>query len=69
MMSWGTRSQNSHDAVRNGRHWQVNKTRCKWDHPLSGDNLKFTKRGHRQCRACLARRNREYLAKKALANA
>lgn len=62
-LSWGTRSENSYDAVENGRHWQVNKTHCKHGHPLSGDNL-LPNLKHRKCRACARRRNQEYVARK-----
>ncbi|MHA7703387.1 NUMOD4 motif-containing HNH endonuclease [Mycobacterium sp. ML4] len=68
-LSWGTRSQNSYDAVRNGRHWQVNKTHCKHGHPLSGDNLRLSPDGHRLCKECGRRRGREHLARKRLRQA
>jgi hypothetical protein len=64
-LCWGTRSENSYDAVRNGRHWQANKTHCIYGHPLAGGNLLPTK--HRLCRECARRRNREYRARKASA--
>lgn len=35
------------------------KTHCRYGHPLSGDNLVASSRGHRVCRTCAARRNRE----------
>lgn len=38
-LEWGTRSQNSLDAVRNGKNKNANKTHCKRGHSLSGDNL------------------------------
>lgn len=63
-LSWGTRSQNSYDAVRNGRHWQVNKTHCKFGHALSGENLRVSSRGHRHCKECGRRRGREHVARK-----
>lgn len=63
-LSWGTRSDNSHDAVRNGRHWQVNKTHCsKRGHPLIGDNIKRDALGNRHCRECARIANRDYLAR------
>ena len=62
-LSWGTRSYNSYDAIRNGRHWQVNKTHCINGHPLSGDNL-LPNLKHRKCRACARRRQREYVERK-----
>lgn len=61
-LSWGTRSKNSYDAVRNGRHWQVNKTHCKHGHLLSDQNLLPGQ--YRKCRECARRRNREYVARK-----
>lgn len=67
-LCWGTRSENSHDAVRNGRHWQVNKTHCKHGHPLSGDNVKLSAKGYRHCRTCSRRRAVEYLARKRAAS-
>lgn len=62
-LSWGTRSENSHDAVRNGKHWQVNKTHCIHGHPL--DAAYVNSRGHRICRECNRRRNAEYVRRKA----
>ena len=34
-------------------------THCKYGHPLSGDNLHVSKRGHRVCRACDNRRSKQ----------
>lgn len=66
-LSWGTRSENSFDAVANGRHWQARKTHCKHGHPLSGDNLAIKTTGHRQCKQCQRRRRREHVERKATA--
>lgn len=63
-LTWGTRSENSNDAVKNGRHWQVNKTHCKNGHALEGDNLRTDKRGFRHCRECGRIRGRKYLQRK-----
>lgn len=63
-LCWGTRRENSYDAVKNGRHWQVRKTHCKRGHPLTGDNLRISQRGHRQCKECGRQRNRAHLARK-----
>lgn len=63
-LCWGSRSENSFDAVRNGRHWQVNKTHCKRGHLLSGDNLRITQRGHRSCKECGLIASRAYLTRK-----
>lgn len=64
-LSWGTRSQNLLDAVRNGRHWQVNKTHCKQGHPLSGNNLRIrSKSGNRDCKECGRIRSRKHAQRK-----
>lgn len=52
---WGTPSENSYDYVRNGRHHNANKTRCKRGHLLVGSNLikdKGVPDHWRRCRAC-----------------
>lgn len=64
-LSWGTRSENAYDAVRNGRHWQVNKTHCKNGHPLSGDNLRITHRGSRSCKECGRIASRKHVQRRA----
>ena len=38
--------------------------KCIAGHPLDGDNLYVTPDGRRQCRVCLARRQREFQAKR-----
>jgi hypothetical protein len=40
-------------------------THCIHGHELSGDNLKVQASGQRTCRACNARRQREYVARRA----
>jgi len=55
---WGTRSDNLRDAVRNGRHWQANKTHCKWGHEFTPENTAIHRSGGRQCRACRTARSR-----------
>lgn len=51
---YGTKSDNSDDAVRNGVHQMTMRKRCPLDHPLDGDNLRpdVAKDGHRGCLAC-----------------
>lgn len=69
-LRWGTRSENLHDMVRNGRHHAANKTHCKRGHPLSGTNVKPQSYGRpgRSCRICAKEQDRRrYLAKKASA--
>ncbi|QXN74668.1 HNH endonuclease [Mycobacterium phage JeTaime] len=51
-LAWGTGSENQHDSVRNGRHAQSRKVKCRNSHPLSGDNLYVTPAGERACREC-----------------
>jgi hypothetical protein len=45
---------------------RARQTHCKNDHPLSGENLKINKRGHRSCRTCCKawqKANREHLTR------
>jgi HNH endonuclease/NUMOD4 motif len=63
-LSWGTKSDNAFDMIRNGRHFQVNKTVCKWGHPLVGANVRLDSRGYRHCKECGRRRGREWLQRR-----
>ncbi|MBP2370209.1 NUMOD4 domain-containing protein [Pseudonocardia parietis] len=51
---WGSHSENSHDAVRNGNHTQARKVACPLDHLLVDPNLvpSSTRQGGRGCLAC-----------------
>lgn len=53
-LTYGSRSENLHDAVRHGAHHQTRKTRCRWGHRLIEPNLRACKSalGHRGCLAC-----------------
>lgn len=52
-LSAGSQRDNIHDQIDRGRHRYSNKnSSCKSGHPLDGDNLYLTSKGHRQCRAC-----------------
>lgn len=53
-LRWGTRSDNLHDAVRNGRHRGTQKTHCPRNHPLEAPNLVAStlRSGRRACLAC-----------------
>lgn len=53
-LSYGTRSKNMHDRVRNGKHHAVEKTHCPRGHLLAMPNLvaSMQSRGHRACLAC-----------------
>lgn len=46
---------------------KARQTECIHGHPLSGDNLYIATNGRRQCRACAARRQREFHARRAAA--
>lgn len=54
-LRYGTRTENHHDAVRHGTHYNARKTRCPHGHPYSGDNTYVSPRGERSCRTCRGR--------------
>ena len=62
-LRWDTESANQYDKVRNGNHHAARKTHCKFGHNLTPENIKWTNLGHRHCRECARRRNREYQAR------
>lgn len=49
---WGTPTDNVADCIRNGKHPNANKDRCKRDHAFTPENIYRTKSGARQCRKC-----------------
>lgn len=51
---WGTSSENKHDLIRHGRHYQARKTACPRNHLLIEPNLVVStaKLGYRKCKAC-----------------
>lgn len=59
---WGTRTDNQHDRVRNGRDPNARKTHCPAGHPYSGENLRISPtrngRGNRICRECQLQQRR-----------
>jgi hypothetical protein len=62
----GTHKDNTQDMMAKGRHrgnQNTNRVRCVHDHPLSGGNLRVESDGRRRCRACCARRSRDYQAR------
>ncbi len=54
-LEWGTRSDNAHDAVRNGRHANASKSHCKHGHPFDPANTYVNPKlpTQRYCRACM----------------
>ena len=56
-LRWDTLSQNGLDTVRHGNHFQKNKTHCKRNHPLSGNNLRM-EGTFRRCKACITERSK-----------
>ena len=61
---YGTKSENTLDAVKHGTHPQARKTLCPKNHPLSGPNLYMTPDGKRGCRECRNAASRRYQAAK-----
>lgn len=59
-LCYGTHSENMADRVRNGRHFNANKTECKHGHPLIGENVFLDWRGMRQCVTCKNDHARRY---------
>lgn len=53
-LRWRTRSANTLNSVRNGRHHEAAKTHCKWGHEFTPENTRPYANGKgRQCRTCL----------------
>ncbi len=52
-LRYGTKSENSLDAIAHGTHTTASKTHCKRGHPLSGENVRIRLNGDQQRRICL----------------
>jgi len=48
----GTNDDNMRDMNSKGRHGNIKKTHCPYNHPYSGDNLYVAPNGKRQCIMC-----------------
>lgn len=57
-LRWDTPSANNYDLVRNGRHYNATRKRCRSGHLLTRDNISINAKGWRRCRKC---RHQEYL--------
>lgn len=51
-IAWGSKSENSKDAVRNGRHPQARKTACPQGHEFVTTRIEASGHAHRRCREC-----------------
>ena len=52
-LRWGTPSENKQDEVRNGLHFNANRTHCTHGHPLAAPNLvQVRSERRRRCLAC-----------------
>ncbi len=67
-LSWGTRSENLHDAVRNGVHYWAKREACPKGHPYTAENTLHWAESGRVCRECHRKRSRLYQAKRRAAN-
>lgn len=57
-LRWGTRSENTYDKVRNGRHPMASRTHCIRGHQFDDENTYITPIGSRACRTCRAAEKR-----------
>lgn len=59
-LSWGKRSDNGRDMVRNCMHNNARKTECRNGHRFTPENTRVKTNGGRDCRACHRDRHRRY---------
>jgi len=67
-LCWGSRSENLHDAVRNGVHYWAKREACRKGHLYSPENTLSWAKSGRVCRECHRERTRLYQAKRRAAN-
>lgn len=59
-LRWDTHQQNMCDKVRNGKHWQANKTTCNNGHDFTPENTYIRREGTRCCITCARARTRQW---------
>jgi hypothetical protein len=60
-LCWGTRSENSHDSIRNEKHFHAGLTHCKRGHELTPENTqRHANSSRRSCLACRRERQAIY---------
>lgn len=61
---WGTRTDNLHDAVRNGKHAYASRDHCSRGHKYTPESTYIRRNGSRACRPCQRAKNAAYKARK-----
>jgi hypothetical protein len=59
-LTWGTRSENAHDSVRNDKHHHSRRTHCPEGHAFTDENTHLLPGGGRRCRLCWRKYQREW---------
>lgn len=59
-LAYGSASENMQDRIAHGRNPELNKTHCPQGHAYDTANTYITRAGHRICRECKRRSDREY---------
>lgn len=60
----GNQVANMRDCFAKGKHNNGSKSHCKYGHPFTGSNLRFTTNGHRLCVACARKQSKLVKARK-----
>lgn len=66
-LRWGSYSDNNHDLVRHGTHFQASKTHCSKGHEYTSENTRiYQGRGYveRVCKLCVQSASQAYKARK-----